>query len=96
MFIGFIGMLFLVFFGSEGFGLFEFVYGLVFDIVGQDKVNFMVMVLLVVMMLCIGLKQVVVVDDFEVVVDVVLVSGYCIGDLMVEGCIQLGCCVMGE
>lgn len=55
MLIGSIGMLFFVSLGSDGFGLFEFVYGFVLDIVGQDKVNFLVQVFSVVMMLCYGL-----------------------------------------
>lgn len=42
MIMGFMGLLFLVSFNEDGFGMYELVGGLVFDIVGKGIVNFIV------------------------------------------------------
>ena len=96
MLTGSIGMLPSASLGSEGPGLFEPVHGSAPDIAGQDKANPMAMVLSAAMMLRTGLKQVAAADDLEAAVDAVLAGGFRTGDLMAEGCTQLGCRAMGE
>ena len=96
MLTGSIGMLPSASLGSEGPGLFEPVHGSAPDIAGQDKANPMAMVLSAAMMLRIGLKQAAAADDLEAAVDAVLARGFRTGDLMAEGCTQLGCRAMGE
>ena len=96
MLTGSIGMLPSASLGSEGPGLFEPVHGSAPDIAGQDKANPMAMVLSAAMMLRIGLKQAAAADDLEAAVDAVLAGGFRTGDLMAEGCTQLGCRAMGE
>ena len=91
-----IGMLPSASLGSEGPGLFEPVHGSAPDIAGQDKANPMAMVLSAAMMLRIGLKQAAAADDLEAAVDAVLAGGFRTGDLMAEGCTQLGCRAMGD
>ena len=54
------------------------------------------MVLSAAMMLRIGLKQGAAADALEAAVDKVLADGFRTGDLMAEGCTQLGCQAMGE
>ena len=56
----------------------------------------MAMVLSAAMMLRIGLHQEAAAADLELAVDRVLAAGYRTGDLMAEGCTQLGCKAMGE
>lgn len=51
MIMGFIGMLLLVLFREDSFGMYELIYGSVFDIVGKDIVNLIVIILFVSMML---------------------------------------------
>jgi len=82
--------------GSDGPGLFEPVHGSAPDIAGQDKANPMAMVLSAAMMLRIGLKQSAAADALEAAVDRVLAAGFRTGDLMAEGCTQLGCQAMGQ
>ena len=96
MLTGSIGMLPSASLGSDGPGLFEPVHGSAPDIAGEDKANPMAMVLSAAMMLRIGLKQKAAADDLEQAVDRVLASGFRTGDLMAEGCTQLGCEAMGE
>ena len=96
MLTGSIGMLPSASLGSEGPGLFEPVHGSAPDIAGQDKANPMAMVLSAAMMLRIGLKESAAADDLEAAVDAVLAGGFRTGDLMAEGCTQLGCRAMGE
>ena len=55
----------------------------------------MAMVLSAAMMLRIGLKQPAAADALEAV-DRVLAIGFRTGDLMAEGCTQLGCQAMGQ
>ena len=96
MLTGSIGMLPSASLGSDGPGLFEPVHGSAPDIAGEDKANPMAMVLSAAMMLRIGLKQKAAADALERAVDRVLASGFRTGDLMAEGCTQLGCEAMGE
>ena len=96
MLTGSIGMLPSASLGSDGPGLFEPVHGSAPDIAGQDKANPMAMVLSAAMMLRIGLKQPAAADALETAVDRVLAAGFRTGDLMAEGCTQLGCQAMGQ
>ena len=56
----------------------------------------MAMVLSAAMMLRIGLKQPAAADALENAVDRVLAAGFRTGDLMAQGCTQLGCEAMGQ
>jgi 3-isopropylmalate dehydrogenase len=56
----------------------------------------MAMVLSAAMMLRVGLQQDAAATALETAVDQVLAAGYRTGDLMSEGCTQLGCQAMGE
>ena len=96
MLTGSIGMRPSASLGSDGPGLFEPVHGSAPDIAGEDKANPMAMVLSAAMMLRIGLKQKAAADALERAVDRVLAAGFRTGDLMAEGCTQLGCEAMGE
>ncbi|MCT0226496.1 3-isopropylmalate dehydrogenase [Synechococcus sp. CS-1328] len=96
MLTGSIGMLPSASLGSEGPGLFEPVHGSAPDIAGQDKANPMAMVLSAAMMLRVGLKQEEAAAALESAVDRALANGYRTGDLMADGCTQLGCRAMGE
>ena len=96
MLSGSIGMLPSASLGASGPGLFEPIHGSAPDIAGQDKANPMAMVLSAAMLLRIGLQQEAAATDLEAAVDRVLAAGYRTGDLMAEGCTQLGCRAMGE
>ena len=96
MLSGSIGMLPSASLGSSGPGLFEPIHGSAPDIAGQDKANPMAMVLSAAMMLRVGLQQGAAATALETAVDRVLAAGYRTGDLMSEGCTQLGCRAMGE
>ena len=96
MLSGSIGMLPSASLGSSGPGLFEPIHGSAPDIAGQDKANPMAMVLSAAMMLRVGLEQDAAATALETAVDRVLAAGYRTGDLMSEGCTQLGCQAMGE
>ena len=96
MLSGSIGMLPSASLGSSGPGLFEPIQGSAPDIAGQDKANPMAMVLSAAMMLRVGLQQDAAATALETAVDQVLAAGYRTGDLMGEGCTQLGCQAMGE
>ena len=96
MLSGSIGMLPSASMGSSGPGLFEPIHGSAPDIAGQDKANPMAMVLSAAMMLRVGLQQDAAATALETAVDRVLAAGYRTGDLMSEGCTQLGCRAMGE
>ena len=56
----------------------------------------MAMVLSAAMMLRVGLKQDAAAAALEQAVDRVLAQGYRTGDLMADGCTQLGCKAMGD
>jgi len=96
MLSGSIGMLPSASLGTSGPGLFEPIHGSAPDIAGQDKANPMAMVLSAAMLLRIGLQQEAAAADLEAAVDRVLAAGYRTGDLMADGCTQLGCHAMGE
>lgn len=96
MLMGLIGMLLLVLFDKNNKGLYELLYGLVLDIVGKGIVNLFVMILLVVMLLCYLLNCVEQVDCIECVVKMVFEQGYCMGDIVMLGCKQVGMVVMGD
>ncbi len=96
MLTGSIGMLPSASLASEGPGLFEPVHGSAPDIAGQDLANPMAMVLCAAMMLRIGLKENDAATALERSVERVLAAGFRTGDLMSEGCTQLGCAGMGE
>ena len=96
MLSGSIGMLPSASLGSSGPGLFEPIHGSAPDIAGQDRANPMAMVLSAAMLLRIALQQEAAAAALEAAVDRVLAAGYRTGDLMAEGCIQLGCRAMGD
>jgi 3-isopropylmalate dehydrogenase len=96
MLTGSIGMLPSASLGAEGPGLFEPIHGSAPDIARQDKANPMAMVLSAAMMLRVGLQQDAAATALEAAVDAVLAAGYRTGDLMAEGCTQLGCQAMGD
>ena len=96
MLSGSIGMLPSASLGEDGPGLFEPIHGSAPDIAGQDKANPMAMVLSAAMLLRVGLQQEAAANDLEAAVDRVLTAGYRTGDLMSEGCTQLGCQAMGD
>jgi len=96
MLTGSIGMLPSASLGSGGPGLFEPIHGSAPDIAGQDLANPMAMVLSAAMLLRIGLKQEAAATDLEAAVERTLAAGFRTGDLMAEGCTQLGCRAMGE
>ncbi|MDH4406052.1 MAG: 3-isopropylmalate dehydrogenase [Cyanobium sp. D14.bin.5] len=96
MLSGSIGMLPSASLGSSGPGLFEPIHGSAPDIARQDKANPMAMVLSAAMMLRVGLQQDAAATALETAVDRVLAAGYRTGDLMSEGCTQLGCRAVGE
>jgi 3-isopropylmalate dehydrogenase len=96
MLSGSIGMLPSASLGESGPGLFEPIHGSAPDIARQDKANPMAMVLSAAMMLRVGLSEDAAAAELEACVDQVLASGYRTGDLMAEGCTQLGCKAMGD
>jgi 3-isopropylmalate dehydrogenase len=96
MLSGSIGMLPSASLGDGGPGLFEPIHGSAPDIARQDKANPMAMVLSAAMMLRVGLNEEAAAADLERCVDQVLAAGFRTGDLMSEGCTQLGCQAMGE
>jgi 3-isopropylmalate dehydrogenase len=96
MLSGSIGMLPSASLGSGGPGLFEPIHGSAPDIAGQDKANPMAMVLSAAMLLRIAFQQEAAASALEAAVDRVLAAGYRTGDLMAEGCTQLGCRAMGD
>ena len=96
MLTGSIGMLPSASLGAEGPGLFEPIHGSAPDIAGQDLANPMAMVLSAAMLLRIGLKQEAAAADLEAAVERTLAGGFRTGDLMAEGCTQLGCRAMGD
>jgi 3-isopropylmalate dehydrogenase len=96
MLSGSIGMLPSASLGEGGPGLFEPIHGSAPDIAGQDRANPMAMVLSAAMMLRLGLAQEAAAADLETAVERVLSAGYRTGDLMAEGCTQVGCRELGE
>jgi 3-isopropylmalate dehydrogenase len=96
MLTGSIGMLPSASLGSSGPGLFEPIHGSAPDIAGQDLANPMAMVLSAAMLLRVGLGQEEAAADLERAVERTLAAGFRTGDLMAEGCHQLGCKAMGD
>ena len=96
MLSGSIGMLPSASLGEGSPGLFEPIHGSAPDIAGQDKANPMAMVLSAAMMLRVGLQQEAAAADLEQAVERTLAAGFRTGDLMAEGCTQLGCKAMGD
>ncbi|MFM7361753.1 MAG: 3-isopropylmalate dehydrogenase [Cyanobium sp.] len=96
MLSGSIGMLPSASLGESGPGLFEPIHGSAPDIAGQDKANPMAMVLSAAMMLRLALAQDAAAADLEAAVERVLSTGYRTGDMMSEGCTQVGCREIGE
>jgi 3-isopropylmalate dehydrogenase len=96
MLSGSIGMLPSASLGEGGPGLFEPIHGSAPDLAGQDRANPMAMVLSAAMMLRLALAQEGAAADLESAVDRVLSAGYRTGDLMAEGCSEVGCREMGE
>lgn len=96
MLSGSIGMLPSASLGEGSPGLFEPIHGSAPDIAGQDRANPMAMVLSAAMMLRLALSQEAAAADLESAVDRVLSAGYRTGDLMAEGCSEVGCREMGE
>lgn len=77
-------------------GIFEPVHGSAPDIAGQDLANPLAQVLSVAMMLRYGLNESAAADHIENAVASVLDSGKRTGDIMADGCVQVGCKEMGE
>ncbi len=96
MLSGSIGMLPSASLGEGGPGLFEPIHGSAPDLAGQDRANPMAMVLSAAMMLRLALAQEGAAADLESAVERVLSAGYRTGDLMAEGCSEVGCREMGE
>ncbi len=96
MLTGSIGMLPSASVGTNGPGLFEPVHGSAPDIARLNKANPLAMVLSASMMLKIGLKEFEAAEKLEAAVNTVLNKGFRTGDLMSEGCTELGCSEMGQ
>ena len=96
MLTGSLGMLPSASISDNGPGIFEPVHGSAPDIAGQDLANPLAMVLSAAMMCRYGLDVPKVADRLESAVTNVLDLGFRTGDIMQDGCKQVGCKEMGE
>jgi len=96
MLTGSIGMLPSASISEDGPGVYEPVHGSAPDIAGQDLANPLAMVLSAAMMCRYGLDLPEVATTIEACVDRALDKGYRTGDIMQEGCQQVGCKQMGD
>ncbi len=96
MLTGSIGMLPSASLNASRQGLYEPSHGSAPDIAGKGVANPLATILSAAMMLRVGLQQDAAATALETAVDRVLAAGYRTGDLMSEGCTQLGCRAMGE
>ena len=96
MLTGSLGMLPSASISDSGPGIFEPVHGSAPDIAGQDLANPLAMVLSAAMMCRYGLDVPKVADRIETAVTRVLDQGYRTGDIMQDGCKQVGCKEMGK
>ncbi len=96
MITGSIGMLPSASLGSGTLGLYEPIHGSAPDIAGQDKANPIATILSIAMMFRYSLKLEQPADDIEKAVVRVLEKGYRTGDIMSEGCKQVGTREMGR
>lgn len=96
MVTGSIGMLASASLNETKFGLYEPSHGSAPDIAGKDIANPIATILSAAMMLRFSLDQDAAADAVEAAVKQVLKDGYRTGDIMSEGCIQVGCAQMGD
>jgi len=96
MLTGSIGMLPSAAVGTSGPGLYEPVHGSAPDIAGTDKANPLAQVLSAAMMLRYQFGEEEAATKIEKAVSDLLDDGYRTGDIMSEGCTQIGCVKMGE
>ena len=96
MLTGSIGMLPSAAIGADGPGVYEPVHGSAPDIAGQDLANPLAQILSAAMMLRYGLDEPAAAERIENAVTKTLDQGFRTGDIMQEGCNQVGCKAMGE
>ena len=96
MVTGSIGMLSSASLNDTKFGLYEPSHGSAPDIAGKDLANPIATILSAAMMLRYSLDLDEAADAVEAAVKKVLQAGYRTGDIMSEGCIQVGCRQMGD
>lgn len=96
MVTGSIGMLSSASLNETKFGLYEPSHGSAPDIAGKDIANPIATILSAAMMLRFSLDLDEAADAIEQAVKQVLKNGYCTGDIMSEGCTQVGCREMGR
>jgi len=96
MITGSIGMLPSASLSAGRIGMYEPIHGSAPDIAGQDKANPIATVLSVAMMLRYAFDLTEEADIMEAAVASVLAEGYRTGDIMSEGCKQVGTIEMGE
>jgi 3-isopropylmalate dehydrogenase len=96
MLTGSLGMLPSASISDDGPGVYEPVHGSAPDIAGQDLANPLAMILSAAMMCRYGLNLPVIADQMEAAVTATLDAGFRTGDIMQNGCTQVGCKAMGE
>ena len=96
MVTGSIGMLSSASLNDTKFGLYEPSHGSAPDIAGKDLANPIATILSAAMMLRYSLDLDKAADAVEAAVKKVLQAGYRTGDIMSEGCVQVGCRQMGD
>lgn len=96
MITGSIGMIPSASLGAGNLGLYEPIHGSAPDIAGQDKANPIATILSAAMMLRYSFDMDVEAKNIEDAVQKVLEAGYRTGDIMSEGCKQVGCKEMGD
>lgn len=96
MVTGSIGMLSSASLNETKFGLYEPSHGSAPDIAGKNIANPIATILSAAMMLRFSLDQDAAADAIEAAVKQVLKDGYRTGDIMSEGCTQVGCTQMGD